>query len=466
MPMEGKLKRDRELGPSTYALVHPNKEGRVGYQSSGGFEVKNVIPLQSTTIPPIGLGMSLELSASKLKSKGKGPYYELWCVPPQTGSGHYPYVIFRSESGADSTDVTWATVPLWYGYLTGGVNGHIEVRVYDWIQQSTGIFDHIGTASLAVPELLIGDWEGPLSLGKTFTGALTIKMKGHINNPPTLRPASAYRVQAHVDKFPLKGGYVKSPPQASLSIYGHPLDKGGESCLVAASSASQNVQFDLVVPFESAGQDGVFTPLKWNYFDGEFSASLFELCFPHAQFTFKRKFPPKNKVFKRVTSGVLVIDKVDPILDVTTGGYTLTLQASDLDITEDRFVDHQDPFIVISRGDTAIYTTEVHTATLAPHYNPFYLGVDMVGGLDTLLSLEVFVAMSTGTRGFIGKTSFSLRELIFNRRSFTLVNAAKASRFQSYTHSGKIDIVGFNVGAVQGMKQLDKPYVFVQPQPF
>lgn len=46
--------REWELGPTTYALVHPDKKGRLGYQSSGGFEVKNVVPLSSTSLPPIG----------------------------------------------------------------------------------------------------------------------------------------------------------------------------------------------------------------------------------------------------------------------------------------------------------------------------------------------------------------------------------------------------------------------------
>jgi len=45
--------------------------------------------------------------------------------------------------------------------------------------------------------------------------------------------------------------------------------------------------------------------------------------------------------FNRVTSGVLVIDQVTAINDPTAGGFTLTLEAVDLDITDDRFVNHQ-----------------------------------------------------------------------------------------------------------------------------
>lgn len=151
-------------------------------------------------------------------------------------------------------------------------------------------------------------------------------------------------------------------------------------------------------------------------------------------------------------------------MDVVSGGYTLTLECQDLDITEDRFVNHQDPFIVISRDGHVIYTTEVHTATLAPHYNPFYLGLDMVGGLDMPITVEVFVAMSNGARGFIGAATFSLRSALIGNSELLLINPEKAKRFHSYRNSGRVIIRGIQVGPIQGYDALDEPFVLVQLQ--
>ena len=66
------------------------------------------------------------------------------------------------------------------------------------------------------------------------------------------------------------------------------MDAAPEELLIYESEVSHKVAFDILLPFEACGPDGFFTPLKWKYLDGEFTASLFELAFPHAQFTFKR----------------------------------------------------------------------------------------------------------------------------------------------------------------------------------
>lgn len=153
-------------------------------------------------------------------------------------------------------------------------------------------------------------------------------------------------------------------------------------------------------------------------------------------------------------------------MDVVSGGYTLTLECKDLDITEDRFIDHQDPYLVISQDGRVIYTSETHTATSASHYNPFYLGVDMVGGLDKTITVEAYVALSTGGRGFIGGSTFTLRSVLLGDHQVTLINPEKARRFQSYRNSGMVEIKHIQVGPVQGNSQLDKPYVFAQLQPF
>eukprot|EP01125_Pyxidicula_operculata_P016134 TRINITY_DN5524_c0_g1_i1.p1 TRINITY_DN5524_c0_g1~~TRINITY_DN5524_c0_g1_i1.p1 ORF type:complete len:3569 (+),score=897.31 TRINITY_DN5524_c0_g1_i1:81-10787(+) len=425
-----------------FSVVNPKKKGRIGYSNSGAFILQSLSVSDVCKLPVISHGLQITCKGISVKSKGKGTFLEAWVKPqPNTSVRNpTPWLLYRSEKIEDNKNPMWKSFPAFVS-IVGSQFEEVEIRVFDWISVGNGVKDYIGSCSFTLAELTIGPFVAPIVdpsnglPGYKSSGGFEI-IVDYINTPPITFPATAYRVQCHVEEYPLKGD-DRSSPITSLKITGKRLLGKKPAAVLFETKLSQNINWDIVVPFEGCGVAGPFAPLTFDYYDGEFVASLYELSLPDAAFHFIRIPDPdkKNKIFKRNHAGKLVIDSVTPILHYWTQ-LEVTVRLEDLDMALDS---GQEPFIKITHKNNAIYTSELLKKEVTTTFVPFVLNVPTIGDLDEEVSLECWAAVAP-VPYFIGRSRFTLRELIlaFRHRAgeLLLIDEDRRERSPLYSNSG------------------------------
>jgi len=339
---------------------------------------------------------------------------------------------------------TWEPCSVWYG-LIGSVYSFIEIRVYDWISKDKGIKDFIGSCRCSVFELILGTHTLPLinptkisNSSYKSSGGFEIQFKSHLINPPQLYPATGYHIKAHVENYPLVGDRRKEPI-SSLKVIG----KSAGSLVPVTlfeSIVCQKTSWDIFVPFEE--YKGCFDELKWKYYDGKFTASLYEFTLRDPNFYFMCKSKSKkdiSKIFnlKRLHAGQFVIDSITPVYRHIMG-YNISFQVNKLDIYQ--YWNNPDPYLMVKDPiGNVIYTTETCSPIL--QWRPF----DLVIGPDFPLDIECWVAFSSGAPNeYIGSIRTNLRNLFLNYSQnvgeLFLINPILKERIPSYNNSGYLTI--------------------------
>jgi len=111
-----------------------------------------------------------------------------------------------------------------------------------------------------------------------------------------------------------------------------------------------------------------------------------------------------------------------------------------------------DPYMTISRilpdGTTSlVHKTEVIKNTLDPTWREFYLPLSRLSGgdLNAPLLFQCFDWDRVGSHDFIGECRMSVQDIINRRNGWELINPKKASKKKSYTNSGVLNFLKFDL---------------------
>uniref|UniRef100_A0A6B2KXR9 C2 domain-containing protein n=1 Tax=Arcella intermedia TaxID=1963864 RepID=A0A6B2KXR9_9EUKA len=467
--------REWMVGPYVHAIVNPSKVGRVGYESSGAWKMESITPLMEYQQPSIGQGMEIQCVANKLDSiLGKDAYYEAWVVPPKISGSKKQFtswLYYRSGYGNNtsaSTDIrpsySWKPTTLWY-LLLGSFDVGIKIKVFNFDRIDGYTRNLVGCCSFSLYELLIGPYLSPLIdkhkkvPGYKSSGGFEIKIHSFAQNPPQFHPATGYNLRFRIGDVEKVSG---KPPLGQIKVLSRPLGEEYK-CTLYKHYQTQELSYDVFLPFEGCGVGGPFEKLVWKYeyvshdllqkpkeYKGEFKASLYEFTLDDPTFFFKSKELPLG----RKHLGKFIIEEIRPVHKFIDG-FNLTFKATNLDITD--WYSTPAPYLVVKNSlGNILYTSEIHGYSQQPQWLPFPLALQSVGGMNEDIILECWTSHGPNyPPEFVGYKKITLRKLSYamasKKNSFLFKNdAMQAKRPQDKYNAGTLTLLSAEpiIGAI------------------
>jgi hypothetical protein len=438
--------REWMFGPYAHALIHPDKAGRVGYESSGGFYIDVVQPLPASPLPAPPAFVSLSIEADNWDTSYDSPFLEAWALSNTIG----PILVHRSEYGASKSGCRFAPVTFDVAAI-GGLDTLLAFKL-NWMNEKKGKVSLVGGSHATLREFIAS--REPTFLPQInpkkkkrvpkYTSSATLKVtvvpvdQSHL---PRFRPATAYKLTCTVVDSKKSAG--------SVGVYASPIGVRDKRLVKLFESSYGTNSFEVLLPFEAAG--GLDQHIGFTHRRGRFEVTLRELAFAANQFYFRKDKKGRKKPFKRCYAGMLNIVSVEPIL-YHVAAWTMQVECIRLDWKSATSVT-PNPFLQVLAPQPPsspmpymlVHTSEVISQSRDITLAPFAIDVRLAGGMDTPLLFRLLSKDPTGD-SLIGEFEASLRSFILYKE-------------RGLTHPLKAQLYVF-LGAVNFDESFAPPYSF------
>jgi hypothetical protein len=397
------------------------KNPKGGGPSQGALSLEFMEPVEANMLPIIAPAYSIKCSAVKVAKPGlvdkPDPFFEI-----RNGAGS---TLYRSEWVGKNSSPSWDAFTVQLNDLCGfDLDAKFEVLCFDYSR--SGEHTLLGSSQLNFRELMFGPWRFALTHPQRSGSQCGFSVDGLVPIAPQV-------------------GDILTPLAFNLQISGAKIKERGiparcNPYFRIVNSRGQTVYRSEIVPKNTDPEwkplticvrdmtaSGFYNPDEtfcielFNFdTDSGIHESYGTIDIPLRELTYKFYSGPVYKD-KDSSNGSINIDRATPLLEESElppvfpayriqAGAT-KLQKMDLIADPQTFFEVKAVIPEVARPVTLYRSQPTTEKTVNPVWPAFDLPMNMVGGLDAKIEINVFEFRKDG-RELIGSTSLSLRELI------------------------------------------------------